>query len=124
MAISAEEVFEAIARRPYASWMKRIEGRLRFDLTGGPATEHWMLTVGDGRLQLTREAAEADAAIETDLGVLIAMAAGETRPVPAFLRNDLRVKGSFRYVLLLDRLLPDGPEFRGEPGEPVEDTNG
>jgi hypothetical protein len=123
MANSAEAIFEQLARRPYETWMKRIEGRLRFDVTDGPATEHWTLTVGEGHLQMSRDAGDADAVVTIDRTVLNALAAGETRPIVAFLRNDMAVKGGFRYVLLFDRLLPGGPDYQPETTAPAGETH-
>lgn len=106
MAGSTEQFFDDVARRGYETWMSRIEGRLRFDLRSGPSTQHWLVAIQAGKLSLSRESAEADGVIEADRDVFDRLAAGETRPIAAFLRNEITVRGSFRYLLVLDRLLP------------------
>src|SRR6266540_4350553 len=79
-----EQFFDDLGRRGHEPMLAKASGSLRFDLKGDAGTDHWLLTVERGDIQVSREAAAAE----------------------CVLRADLRVDGKLELLTLLRRLFP------------------
>ncbi|MFI7608315.1 SCP2 sterol-binding domain-containing protein [Micromonospora sp. NPDC049366] len=104
--------FEDLGRTGHQRLLPRTSGTIRFDLAHEGGTDHWLVTIENGDIRVSRERAEADAIIGTDRAFFERLARGEAKPLSAWLRNDITSEGQFRYVVLLERLFPPPPGAR------------
>jgi hypothetical protein len=85
--------------------LRQVSGTVRFDLRCPDRVEHWLVTIGRGRIAVSRTGEQdADTVISTDEELFLRMARGEVKPLPAWLRNDITADGEFRFVIMLERL--------------------
>lgn len=120
-----EAFFAQLARQAPERLLRRTAGMIRFELEEDGALDVWHLTISHGRIAVDRSARDADTVIRTRRDFFLRLAAGEAKPLAAWLRNDLTAEGHFRFVVLLERLFPAPPGARhpraltggrGEPG--------
>jgi putative sterol carrier protein len=114
------EFFDGLERRGHEPRMEKIAGTVRFDLERDQRIEHWLLEVRHGELRMSREVVEADCVIHADRAVFDRMVTGQTKPLPAWLRNDVAVEGRLMYFLLLEKLIP-GPPGARDPADAARD---
>jgi putative sterol carrier protein len=120
---ATKEFFDQLSRSGNERLLKTTAGTIRFDLEHDHGIDHWLVTIADGDLRVSREDREADAVIHTDEAFFERMARGEAKPLPAWLRNDITSEGQFRLIVLLERLFPQPPSahhpraFARERGE-------
>ncbi len=104
-----EEFFAGLGRRAHEPLLERIDETLRVDLRDGGNTDHWRLVVHRGELRVSREHGDADCVITTTREVFDRIASGQTKPLPAWLRNQVTIEGRLYPLLVLERLLPEPP---------------
>jgi hypothetical protein len=103
------EFFAGVSRRGHEPLLERMDGKLRFDLSAGGRTQRWTLHVRRGNLAVTREEEDADCIITCSLRTFDRIARGETKPLAAWLRNQIAVEGRLYPLVMLERLLPGPP---------------
>ncbi|MFF5218773.1 SCP2 sterol-binding domain-containing protein [Micromonospora sp. NPDC000442] len=90
--------------------LRQVSGTVRFDLSYPDRVEHWLVSIDQGRITVSRDdVADADTVICTDAQFFLRMARGEVKPLPAWLRNDFTADGEFRFVVMLERLFAPPP---------------
>jgi putative sterol carrier protein len=104
-----EEFFADLGRRGHEPLLARTDETVRVDLREDGKTEHWRLVVHHGDLRVTRDQGEADCVITTTRDVFDQVVTGRTKPVAAWLRNQIAVEGRLSSMLMLERLLPSPP---------------
>ena len=52
------QFFEGLAQRGPEPLLGKTKATIRFDIAEGPRTEHWLLGIDDGRLDVSRDAGE------------------------------------------------------------------
>ncbi|WBB69930.1 SCP2 sterol-binding domain-containing protein [Micromonospora sp. WMMD812] len=87
-------------------------GTLRLDAREDGRTEHWLLTIADQHVEVSRSAEDADLVVRADRSVFDEMATGHVHVSAALLRNDLTVQGDIRLLNLLRRIFPGPPGAR------------
>lgn len=112
MSDTTEEFFDRLGRRGHENLLRKTTGTIRFDLEHDRGTDHWLVTIDNGRLRVSREKRDADTVIRTKHTFFDRMIRGEAKPLPAWLRNDITSEGKFRFIVLLERLLPTPPGAR------------
>lgn len=108
--------FDDLARRGYEPSLANEQGRLRFELVDGLCTQHWMVTVDDGDVAVSREEADADGVFRADLALFDRAARGEENPMTAMLRGEVSVDGNLELILQVIRLLPGPPHEQAGEG--------
>jgi hypothetical protein len=103
------EFFAGVSRRGYESLLERMDAVLRFELSGGGRTQRWMLHIRRGNLAVTQDAGDADCVITSSMRTFDRIAKGETKPLAAWLRNQIAVEGRLHPLIMLERLLPGPP---------------
>ncbi|MFC0505689.1 SCP2 sterol-binding domain-containing protein [Micromonospora costi] len=98
--------FDDLGRSGRGRLEKRTSGTIRFDLVGDHGVHHWLVTITDGEIRVSRENRDADTVVRTDDAFFRRLARGEATPMSAWLRNDITTEGEFRYIVLLRRLFP------------------
>jgi hypothetical protein len=93
---------------------RAANGTIRFDVASDGQTDRWLVAITDGDLRVSKpaEVDPADTVVRTDRAFFGRLLRGEVKPLPAWLRNDLTTEGEFRFVILLERLLPARPGQR------------
>jgi hypothetical protein len=116
------EFFDGLARRRHEPLLERMSYVLRFDLGDGERREHWTLAVRRGDLAVARGdfdparrpdmqgADQPDCVITASRATFDRIAGGETKPVTAWLRNQIAVEGRLQPLIMLERLLPGPPD--------------
>jgi hypothetical protein len=112
------EFFDGLRRRGNAPALNHFTGTVRFDLSDEGETHHWLLSIDHGRLDVSRDAREADCVISGERTMFDQLALGTAAPLAAWLRNQVSVSGSFRLLVLLERLLPE-PHGVHDPRNPT-----
>jgi hypothetical protein len=91
--------------------LRQVCGTVRFELGYPDRVDHWLVTIDQGRIMVSRDArSHADAVIHADARLFLRMARGEVKPLPAWLRNDFTADGEFRLVIMLERLFAPPPD--------------
>lgn len=106
------DFFEGLTRRGYERTVRKIIGTVRFELTHDQNVDHWHLSITGGSLRVSRGKFAADAVVYAEKAVFDQVASGETRPLPALLRNDVMVEGKLQMFEMIQRLLPGPPGAR------------
>ena len=110
MPSSTMEFFAAMNRRGHEPLLERMNTDLRFDLSeDGRDTQHWRLSIRWGDLSVSRGPEDADCVITADRVTFDRIARGETKPLAAWLRNQIAVEGRLQPLIMLERLLPGPP---------------
>ena len=101
--------FDELARRGNEQLLRKVTGRVRFDLVDGAHTESWLVAVDKGQLTVGREAGAADCTISGDRAVFDAVVAGRTNATAAVLRGALACQGDLGLMFAIQRIFPDPP---------------
>jgi putative sterol carrier protein len=113
VADATQRFFEQLSRHGHEPLMEKASGVMRFDLTEGDQTEHWLLTIRNGDVAVSRDVADADAVLHASRNVFNRIAAGDLNALVALLSGQAAVDGDLELAVQLQRLLP-GPGSRGE----------
>jgi len=106
---ATDRFFDTLAGRGHEPLLEKVSGRVRFDLSHGDQTDHWMVTVREGDVQVTREDADADSVVRVPLDVFDLLATGRENAFAALLRGQASAEGNLELPVLLQRLLPGPP---------------
>ena len=111
MPSSTMEFFDAMGRRGHEPLLERMNTDLRFDLSddGWPETRPWRLSIRWGDLCVSRGSEDAECVITAERAVFDRIARGETKPLTAWLRNQIAVEGRLQPLIIFERLLPGPP---------------
>jgi hypothetical protein len=115
------EFFDGLARRRHEPLLERSNTLLRFDLNQGDEREQWTLIIRRGDLAVAegdidpqrqpemRGFGDPDCVITTSRDTFDRIAEGRTKPLAAWLRNQIAVEGRLQPLIMLERLLPGPP---------------
>ena len=114
----AATFFDELERRGSEPLLRKVSGRVRFDLVDGARTDSWLVAVAAGELTVTREAGPADCTIRGDRAVFDEVAGGRMNATAAVLRGALTCHGNLELLFAIQRIFPEPP--RG--WDPTADT--
>jgi hypothetical protein len=103
------EFFDGLSRRGHEPLLERMDGVVRFELSADGRTEQWTLHIRRGNLVVSRDGGDADCVLKTTLRSFDRIARGETKPLAAWLRNQIAVEGRLYPLIMLERLVPGPP---------------
>jgi hypothetical protein len=106
------EFFDKLTRRGSTRLLRKTSGTIRFDLRNDHGVEHWLITINDSALRVSREEHDADCVIHAEEALFDRMVRGEVKPLPAWLRNEITSEGQFRMIVLLERIFSPPPDAR------------
>jgi predicted lipid carrier protein YhbT len=98
------EFFDRIGHCQHEDELVNLPGTVRFDITGDQGTEHWLIKVANGDIDLSHEVREADLVISSDRAWFNRIVTGKAQVFATLLRNDLKVAGDMRLIGVLVRL--------------------
>ena len=119
MADATADFFDSLSRREHEPLLGKVRATVRFDIVDGSRTDHWMLGLDDGDIEVSRSDGDvpADCVIQADKAAFDKVASGRTNAMAAYLRGALTLDGEPRLLVRLVRLFPDPvgmPEVSGD----------
>jgi putative sterol carrier protein len=115
MTDATTDFFEELAARGHEPRLARATGTVRFDLSNGKRTAHWVVTIKKGDLTLSQRNARADCVFRADRGVFDRVVKGELNAMAALVRGVMDVDGDPELLVLFQRLFPGPPGATGRP---------
>ena len=106
---TAATFFDELGRRGNEPLLRKVSGRVRFDLVDGAHTDSWLVAVDKGELTVAREAGAADCTIRGERAVFEEVVGGRTNAMAAVLRGALVCHGDLELLLAIQRIFPDPP---------------
>lgn len=107
------QFFAALAEAGRIPTFDGASATLRFDVSEGPAIQHWHVRVADGAVSVTRSGGRADVIVRLERRHLEAMVTGRLNAQAAILRGLLRWEGSIAALVMFQRCLPGPPGSAG-----------
>lgn len=115
--------FDDLTGRGHVSWLEHEHGRLRVEIVDGDCVQQWTLVFEDGNVTVDRVDSQADGILRGDRVWFDRSVTGEERLLPAVLRGEVSLDGSYDLAVLFDRLLP-GPSGQSGPGTVGKSSGG
>jgi hypothetical protein len=105
--------FDDLARRGHLPWLETEHGRLRLELADEDCVQLWTVAFDHGDVTVDRDDSDADAVVRVDRAWFDRAVAGEEKLMPAVLRGEISLNGSYGLVVQFSRLLPGPPGQSG-----------
>ncbi len=99
----------ALSRGGTDPLLAKARGSLRFDVSDGERTRHWLVELDRGEVSVSRRRGSADCVVRTDAAVFDGLVTGEVNALAAFLRSELTLEGDPELLVLFQRVLPAPP---------------
>jgi predicted lipid carrier protein YhbT len=103
------EFFGALAEHEHNPLLEKAKGSVRFDLRDGKRLDHWLVSLDDGDLAVSRKNGRADCVVRTEKAVFDAIAAGTANGTAAVLRGAMTIDGDMELMVLFRRVFPAPP---------------
>jgi putative sterol carrier protein len=100
------EFFEGLSKRGSEPMLGRTKATVRFDIADGGKTEHWLLGIDEGKLDVSHGTGDADCVISADKAAFDRVASGSTNAMASLLRGAIVVDGDPRLIVRVQRLFP------------------
>jgi hypothetical protein len=105
--------FEGLAGRGHVPWLEHEHRRLRLELVDEDCVQLWTVAFDDGRVEVDPDDSQADGVLRADRTWFDRSVKGEERVLPAVLRGEVSLDGSYDLIVLFSRLLPGPPGQAG-----------
>jgi len=102
--------FEGLSVQRSAPLLRKVQGRIRFDVVDDDQTEYWLLDIDRGDLRISQAAGEADCGVRAERAVLDEIVSGNRNAMAEMLRGGLAVEGDLELLVLVQRLFPPRTE--------------
>jgi putative sterol carrier protein len=113
MTTPTKAFLDDLAQRRHVPWLEAERGRLRLELVDEDCVQLWTVAFDNGDVVVDRDDSDADAVLRADRGWFDRAITGEEKLMPALLRGEITVDGSYGLVVQLGRLLPGPPSQSG-----------
>ncbi|RKN17188.1 hypothetical protein D7147_21320 [Micromonospora musae] len=124
MGEAIERFFESLPARAPEVLRGLVSGTLQIDLSvDGGVTEHWLVRMRPGVVEVRRERAPADAIWYSSADLFERMVCGQAQGVAAVFRNESTFSGNVVLFLVFRRFFPDPPGTR-DPRETARQQTG
>ena len=100
------DFFAELATRRSEPLLGSTRATVRFDIVDGKRTDHWLLRIAGGALELDHGGGDADCVLTAEKPAFDLLAGGRTNALAAMLRGALVVEGNPRLLVRLQRLFP------------------
>ena len=100
------DFFEGLAKRGPEPLLGRTKATIRFDIADGGRTDHWLLGIDHGALDVSPANGEADCIISAEKSAFDRVASGQTNAMASLLRGAIAVEGDPRLIVRVQRLFP------------------
>jgi putative sterol carrier protein len=98
------EFFYELDKRGHEPSLRKATGGLRFDLTDGTGTAHWLVVVKKGDVSVSRGDEAADCVVTADRALFDAIVRGEKNAMAAILRGEVAIEGDVELLVLFQRI--------------------
>jgi putative sterol carrier protein len=109
MTDSRATFFDALSFAPKDPRLGAATGKLRFDVADGDRSEHWLLEITDGRVNVSRGDGRADSVVRTPAKLLDDIVGGRANAMTAFIRGEAEIEGDASLLVRFQRLFPTAP---------------
>jgi len=106
---AATQFFEELGRRGNEPLLRRVTGRVRFELVDGENADSWLVAVDKGQLAVSHESGPADCTIRGNRSTFEELIAGRMNANAAVLRGALACRGALDLLLAIQRIFPAPP---------------
>ena len=100
------EFFEELRSRGHEPRLRQATGTIRFELSKGKTIDRWLVSVKKGDVTVLHRGGAADCIVRANRTLFDRLAAGELNGVAAVLRGELVAEGSWKLMVLFQRLFP------------------
>ena len=100
------DFFEGLAKRGPEPLLGRTKATIRFDIADDGQTDHWLVGIDNGSLDVSRASGEADCIISAEKAAFDRIASGRTNAMASLLRGAIAVDGDPRLIVRVQRLFP------------------
>jgi putative sterol carrier protein len=100
------DFFEGLSKRGPEPLLGNTKATIRFDIADDGRIDHWLLGIDHGKLDVSRDQADADCIISVEKDAFDKVAAGRTNAMASFLRGALELDGDPRLLVKVQRLFP------------------
>jgi putative sterol carrier protein len=101
--------FEELGERGHEPLLRKVSGRVRFDLVDGGHTDSWLVAVDKGELTVARKAGTGDCTIRAQRAVFDEVVQGRMNAIAAVLRGALTCQGDLELLFAIQRTCPGPP---------------
>lgn len=112
MGEATERFFEALPARAPEILRGLISGTLQIELVDGDRTDHWLVRMRPGAIEVSRERGPADAIWYSSENLFDRLVTGRAQGVAAVLRNESTFSGNVVLFLAFRRFFPTPPGTR------------
>ncbi|MBM0231767.1 SCP2 sterol-binding domain-containing protein [Micromonospora sp. STR1_7] len=112
MTEATERFFESLPARAPTVLRGLVDGTLQIDLSTDNQTEHWLVRMRPGAIEVSRSRGPADAIWYSSAELFDRLIAGEAQGVAAVLRNESTFSGNVVLFLGFRRFFPNPPGTR------------
>ncbi|MFI7603795.1 SCP2 sterol-binding domain-containing protein [Micromonospora sp. NPDC049366] len=112
MGEATERFFESLPARAPEVLRGLVSGTLQIDLDTGEQTDHWLVRMRPGAVEVSRNRGPADAIWYSSEDLFDRLVSGRAQGVAAVLRNESTFSGNVVLFLAFRRFFPDPPGTR------------
>ncbi|MEV1330234.1 SCP2 sterol-binding domain-containing protein [Micromonospora costi] len=112
MSEAIERFFESLPARAPEVLRGLLSGTLQIELANGQETQHWLVRMRPGEIEVGRHRGPADAIWYSSADLFERLVTGEAQGVAAVLRNESTFSGNVVLFLTFRRFFPDPPGTR------------
>ncbi|MER7893667.1 SCP2 sterol-binding domain-containing protein [Micromonospora sp. NPDC094482] len=123
MSETAERFFESLPARAPDVLRGLVSGTLQIELSTDDETDHWLVVMRPGTVEVSRHRGPADALWYSSADLFDRLVRGEAQGVAAVLRNESTFSGNVVLFLAFRRFFPDPPGTR-DPREAAREQTG
>ncbi|PZF84301.1 SCP2 sterol-binding domain-containing protein [Micromonospora deserti] len=123
MTEATERFFESLPARAPEVLRGLVGGTLQIDLSNGNRTEHWLVRMRPGAIDVSRNRGPADAIWYSSQDLFDRLVTGRAQGVSAVLRNESSFSGNVVLFLAFRRFFPNPPDTR-DPREVARERAG
>lgn len=98
--------FEDLANRGHVPWLEHERGRLRVEIVDEDCVRLWTVAFEDGQVRVDHDESDADGVLRAERAWFERAVTGEEKFMPAVLRGEIALDGSYGLLVLFSRLLP------------------
>jgi hypothetical protein len=116
------EFFRGLGRRGHEPLLHDVSGAIRLDVERDERTDHWLVKIRNGEVQVSTDNEPADVVIGVEGGLADEIVTGQANAMAQLLRGSLMVDGDPEMLVRFQRIFP-GP-LHGHGRQPVTSVGG
>jgi hypothetical protein len=111
MTDAAEEFFNGLAQRGYEPLLQHNSGTIRFDLQHGGVSDHWRVTIDQGKVTVGHDDAAADTVVTLDRGTFVDAVEAKQNIMVSVMLGQVGISGDTERAVSFQRLFGNRPEM-------------